>query len=118
MAQALFYLPEAQLILFVARASEKPSESNWARRLSPSCLCGKKDSLIWAMKHEQPQVADSGLQAFTQMRCQALGLSSGAGGGGGHSAAPGPLPVLGATLEWSKQHLCSCPRTPVFGADW
>ena len=32
--QALFYLPEAQLIL-----------------------------LIWAMKHEQPQVADSGLQA-------------------------------------------------------
>ncbi|CAE7209261.1 Xpo1 [Symbiodinium necroappetens] len=39
--QALFYLPEAQLILFV-------------------------DSLIWAMKHEQPQVADSGLQVLSQ----------------------------------------------------
>jgi len=39
--QALFFLPEAQLILFV-------------------------DSLIWAMKHEQPQVADSGLQVLSQ----------------------------------------------------
>merc|ERR1719401_718275 len=35
--QALFFLPEAQLKLYV-------------------------DSLIWALKHEQPQVADMGLQ--------------------------------------------------------
>lgn len=39
--QALFYLPEAQLKLYV-------------------------DSLIWALKHEQPQVADSGLQILSQ----------------------------------------------------
>eukprot|EP00931_Biecheleriopsis_adriatica_P036987 TRINITY_DN21233_c2_g1_i1.p1 TRINITY_DN21233_c2_g1~~TRINITY_DN21233_c2_g1_i1.p1 ORF type:complete len:1101 (-),score=267.98 TRINITY_DN21233_c2_g1_i1:68-3370(-) len=39
--QALFYLPEAQLKLYV-------------------------DSLIWAVKHEQPQVADSGLQVLSQ----------------------------------------------------
>ncbi|CAK9043225.1 unnamed protein product [Durusdinium trenchii] len=39
--QALFYLPEAQVKLYV-------------------------DSLIWAMKHEQPQVADSGLQVLSQ----------------------------------------------------
>mmetsp|Transcript_82753 Transcript_82753/g.267996 ORF Transcript_82753/g.267996 Transcript_82753/m.267996 type:complete len:1111 (-) Transcript_82753:67-3399(-) len=38
--QALFYLPEAQLKLYV-------------------------DSLIWALKHEQPQVADSGLQILS-----------------------------------------------------
>jgi len=38
--QALFYLPEAHLKLYV-------------------------DSLIWAMKHEQPQVADSGLQILS-----------------------------------------------------
>jgi len=39
--QALFYLPEAQVKLYV-------------------------DSLIWAMKHEQPQVADSGLQVLSE----------------------------------------------------
>eukprot|EP00928_Gymnodinium_smaydae_P005220 TRINITY_DN11793_c0_g1_i1.p1 TRINITY_DN11793_c0_g1~~TRINITY_DN11793_c0_g1_i1.p1 ORF type:complete len:1119 (-),score=265.17 TRINITY_DN11793_c0_g1_i1:143-3499(-) len=39
--QALFSLPEAQLKLYV-------------------------DSLIWALKHEQPQVADSGLQILEQ----------------------------------------------------
>jgi len=39
--QALFFLPEAQLKLYV-------------------------DSLIWAVKHEQPQVADSGLQILAQ----------------------------------------------------
>eukprot|EP00933_Yihiella_yeosuensis_P042194 TRINITY_DN36729_c0_g1_i1.p1 TRINITY_DN36729_c0_g1~~TRINITY_DN36729_c0_g1_i1.p1 ORF type:complete len:698 (+),score=149.30 TRINITY_DN36729_c0_g1_i1:107-2095(+) len=39
--QALFSLPEAQVKLYV-------------------------DSLIWAAKHEQPQVADSGLQVLSQ----------------------------------------------------
>lgn len=39
--QALFFLPENQLKLYV-------------------------DSLIWAVKHEQPQVADSGLQVLSQ----------------------------------------------------
>mmetsp|Transcript_1208 Transcript_1208/g.3672 ORF Transcript_1208/g.3672 Transcript_1208/m.3672 type:complete len:1113 (-) Transcript_1208:156-3494(-) len=39
--QALFFLSEAQLKLYV-------------------------DSLIWALKHEQPQVADSGLQILSQ----------------------------------------------------
>ncbi|CAE8686300.1 unnamed protein product, partial [Polarella glacialis] len=39
--QALFFLPEAQLKLYV-------------------------DSLIWAAKHEQPQVADSGLHVLAQ----------------------------------------------------
>lgn len=39
--QALFTLPEQQLRLYV-------------------------DSLVWAAKHEQPQVADSGLQIITQ----------------------------------------------------
>ncbi|CAJ1394899.1 unnamed protein product [Effrenium voratum] len=39
--QALFFLPEAQVKLYV-------------------------DSLLWAMKHEQPQVADSGLQVLSQ----------------------------------------------------
>eukprot|EP00405_Crypthecodinium_cohnii_P037941 CAMPEP_0206547162 /NCGR_PEP_ID=MMETSP0325_2-20121206/13138_1 /ASSEMBLY_ACC=CAM_ASM_000347 /TAXON_ID=2866 /ORGANISM="Crypthecodinium cohnii, Strain Seligo" /LENGTH=1109 /DNA_ID=CAMNT_0054046427 /DNA_START=312 /DNA_END=3641 /DNA_ORIENTATION=- len=39
--QSLFYLPEAQLKLYV-------------------------DSLIWALKHEQPQVADTGLSILQQ----------------------------------------------------
>jgi len=39
--EALFYLPEARLKLYV-------------------------DSLIWALKHEQPQVADMGLQILSQ----------------------------------------------------
>merc|ERR1719375_316038 len=39
--EALFYLPEARLKLYV-------------------------DSLVWAMKHEHPQVADSGLQILSQ----------------------------------------------------
>ena len=56
--QALFYLPEAQLILFVARASNLRADGTAIITLASLA----QDSLIWAMKHEQPQVADSGLQ--------------------------------------------------------
>lgn len=45
--QSLFFLSEAQLKLYV-------------------------DSLIWAMKHEQPQVADSGLQILEQFLARVL----------------------------------------------
>jgi len=48
--QALFLLPEARLKLYV-------------------------DSLIWAVKHEQPQVADTGLQILSQFIDKLMGCS-------------------------------------------
>ena len=61
--QALFYLPEAQLILFVARASGPRKGAETVSLQRGRMAAWAEDSLIWAMKHEQPQVADSGLQA-------------------------------------------------------
>ena len=48
--QSLFFLPEARLKLYV-------------------------DSLIWAIKHEQPQVADTGLQILSQFLEKLMGCA-------------------------------------------